>query len=181
MELTKEEKENLFSLFKEKGFEFRKTTPQKDFYVEAKMSPHRGEGGVHDLKRYRQEGDTFLYTEKIWEMVDGHLARQEEEYEVSKEMFEQELKKFPNAVKVEKTRDWFWGESEGEKISITIDSVKFNHSRDKRYFIEAEIDVEDKNKTKEIKELINRFLKEILGKNEIIESPGMFTMTVKKK
>ena len=181
VELTKEERENLFSLFKEKGFEFRKTTPQKDFYIEVKESPFRGQGGKYDYKRYREEGDTFLYTEKMWEKNGDHLVRQEKEHEVSKENFFRELKKFSGVTKLEKSRDWFGGEYAGKAVNITIDSVKFPHSRKERYFIEAEILVENKNEVKETREFLISFLKEILEKDEIIESPGMLTMTVKKK
>lgn len=47
--------------------------------------------------------------------------------------------------------------------------------------MEAEIDVDDKNKTKSTKDLINDFLKDILGKDEVIEAPGMFKMAFEKE
>ncbi|MDA8611372.1 hypothetical protein N9L18_00715 [Candidatus Pacebacteria bacterium] len=181
VELTKDEKARLIDSFKEKGFEFRKVTPQRDFYVEAKESPLYEECGRYDLKRYRDEDGELIYTAKIWELVDGHIARQEEEYSVSKEKFDSEIEKYPDAVKIEKTREWFWGEFLNQKISITIDSVKFDHSPEERYFIEAEIDVSDKNETKSTKDLINNFLKEILNKEEIEEAPGMFAMAFDKR
>lgn len=48
------------------------------------------------------------------------------------------------------------------------------------YYIEAEIDVEDKSDVIKTKNLIVSFLKFILDKDEIIESPDVFTMAFKK-
>lgn len=181
VELTQEEKDKIIDSFKERGFEFRKTTPQRDFYIEAERSPYYEQGGNYNLKRYRDEGGVCIYTAKTWEMADGHLARQEEEYEVTQDTFNEEVAKFPDAIKIEKNRDWFWGEFRGEKISITIDTVKFDHSPNTRYFMEAEIGVDDKAKTKETKDVINDFLQDILGKDDVIEAPGMFKMAFEKK
>ena len=182
VELTKEEKDNLIKSFKEKGFEFRKTTPQRDFYIKAEKSQYYDQGGEYDVKRCRDEDGELIYTAKIWEMVDGQVARQEEEYELSKEEFDAKLEEFKDTtLKIEKIREWFWGEYKDQKISITIDSVKFDHSPEERYFIEAEIDVFDKNEAKPTKTLIEDFLKEILDKDRVIEAPGMFGMAFEKK
>jgi adenylate cyclase class IV len=181
VELTKEEKQKLEKAFKERGFEFRKQTPQKDYYVEAKKSPYYDQGGKYNLRRYRDEDGELIYTAKIWEMVDEHLARQEEEYEVSREKFDEEIQKYPEAIKIEKARDWYWGKYKGQKISLTIDTVDFDHSPETRYFFEAEIDVDDKDKTKETKDLIRDFIKEVLVKEEVVEAPGMFSMAFEKK
>lgn len=175
VELTEAERLQLLELFKERGFGFKCVTPQNDFYIEAKESQYRG----FDLKRYRDENGKFIYTEKIWEMVGGEPIRKENEREVSKEEFDSAVAKFPNALIIKKDREWFYGLYEGREISITIDTVKFNHSPNVRYFIEAEITVEDKNEVMTTKELINKFLKSILGKSEIVESPGMFAMAFK--
>ncbi len=177
VEITDKEKENLITLFKEKNFPFKGTTPQNDFYTEARESPH----GSYDVKRYREEGDKFIYTEKIWEVVDNNPVRKETEHEVSKNEFASAIAQFPNAVKIKKQRDWFAANYQNTDISLTIDTVKFDHSPNTRYFIEAEIDVQDKKDVKKFKDIIIQFLKELLNKSEIIEAPGMFTMAFKKQ
>lgn len=176
VELSREEKDKLITSFKERGFSPKGVTPQNDFYIEAKESPYGG----FDLKRYRNEGGKFIYTEKTWEILEGQPIRKEDEHEVSKEEFESKVAQFPNAIAIKKDRAWFDGSYQGVKISITIDTVKFNHSLEERYFIEAEIVVEDKHEVIKTKVFIQEFLKEILEKDEIIESPGMFSMAFKK-
>ena len=178
VELSGKERIDLIERFKTRGFLAKGITPQNDFYIEAKPSPY----GRFDLKRYRQEGGRYIYTEKIWEMAGDTPARRENEYEVTREFMEAEIAKFPDAVKIKKDREWFAGNFEGTDLSITIDSVKFDHSPSMRYFIEAEIDVQDKNLVKETKKKIADFLAELLGKKgPIPESPGMFTMAMDKR
>lgn len=177
VEITENERENIIEVFKEKNFPFKGTTPQNDFYVEANKSPYGG----YDLKRYRDEGKKLIYTEKIWEMVDNAPVRKEIEHEVSKDEFASTIDQFPNAVKIKKQRDWFAASYQNTDVSITIDTVKFDHSPNIRYFIEAEIDVGDKKDVKKFKELIIEFLKELLKKSEIGEAPGMFTMAFERK
>lgn len=58
VELTLEEKQKLIVTFTREHFTSRGITPQHDVYIEAKESPHGG----FDLKRYRHEGDEYLYT-----------------------------------------------------------------------------------------------------------------------
>jgi adenylate cyclase class IV len=152
-------------------------TPQNDYYIEAKESPYGG----YNIKRYRDEGAKFIYTEKVWEKIKGQPARREEEHEVSMEEFASRVAEFPNAVKIKKDREWFAGNYKDKDISITIDSVKFDHSPEVRHFIETEIDIADKNNVAETKALIGQFLKELLGKSEIVEAPGMFSMAFNKK
>ena len=178
VELSEKERQDLIALFKKKGFESKGVTPQSDFYTEAKPSVYGG----YDLKRYRHEADKFIYTEKIWEMADDAKARKENEYEVTQEKMEAEIAQNPVVVKIIKDREWFKGTYQGSEISITIDSVKFDHSPNIRYFIEAEIDVTDKNTVKDTKRKIVDFLRELLGKKDsMIEAPGMFTMAMDKK
>ncbi len=177
VELTAEERESLLDLFKEKGFASKGVTPQNDFYIEALESPYGG----YNLKRYRDEGGELIYTEKVWEEIDGKPARKEAEREASVEEFAAQLIEFPSSLKIKKDREWFAGDHKGASISITIDSVKFDHSPAMRYFIEAEIGVKDKKDVTATKELVRNFLKGILRKAEIVESPGMFTMAFKKK
>ncbi len=176
VELTDREKIDLIKSFKDQGFGSKGSTPQNDYYIEAKESPFGGQ----DLKRYRNENGKLIYTEKIWEMEGDVKARRENEYEVSKEIFEKAIAEFPNAIKIIKDREWFDASYEGVKISVTIDSVKFDHSPSIRYFVEAEIDVKDKIEVPKTKEFIVKFLKKILNKTEMMEAPGMFTMAVKK-
>jgi adenylate cyclase class IV len=173
VELTAEEKDKLISLFKERGFLFKGVTPQSDFWPEAKESEYGG----YDIKRYRKEADKYFYTEKMWELFEGDKpVRRENEHEVTKEEYESKLIEYPSALSIKKDREWFKGSFSGTDISITIDSVKFDHSPNIRYFLEAEIGVKNKEYVAETKELIRNFLKEILNRSELFESPGMFGM-----
>lgn len=183
VELSEVEVKDLKVLFIERGFTSEGVDQQDDYYIEAKVSPvYKGSGTGYDLKRYRNESGKIIYTEKTWEMVGDTPARQEAEHEVTQDEFEVEIAKYPDAIKIKKHREWFSGSSDTlPSISITIDSVKFDHSPSMRYFIEAEITTEDINEVKDTQEKIVEFLKDILKKNEIIESPGMFTMALKKR
>lgn len=176
VELTAKEKDALVISFKERKFVSKGITPQHDLYVEAVESPYGG----FNIKRYRNETDTYIYTQKTWELIENQPIRREEERAVSQKDFESALVQFPNAIAIKKDREWFAASYKGREISVTIDTVKFNHSPNTRYFIEAEIGVEDKNEVLKTKAFIEEFLKEILGKNEIIDSPGMFTMAFKR-
>ena len=149
---------------------------QNDYYVEAKESEYGG----YDLKRYRDESGKYFYTEKVWENVNGEKVRKEIEREVLHEEFLSEVGKYPNALKIEKSRQSFVGMYEGREIHIDMDNVKFDHSPSMRYFIEAEILSENKEDVKNLKDLIIKFLKEVLEKQEIKEAEGMFKMAFKK-
>lgn len=179
VELTEEEVQNLKQTFAGRGFAAEGTDQQDDYYIEAKESTaYHG----YDLKRYRNESGKIIYTEKVWEMAGDTPARKETEHEATQEEFETAIAKYPDAIKIKKQREWFAGNSKDlPEISITIDSVKFDHSPSMRYFIEAETNTEDINEVPPLKDKIIEFLKDILGKDEVIESPGMFTMTLKKK
>jgi adenylate cyclase class IV len=177
VEITNKQREDLINLFKEKCFEFKGMTPQQDVYIQAEKSPYGG----YDLKRYRNEDGKFIFTQKTWELIDDQLARKENEHEVTKEEFETTIPQYPNAISIKKDREWFAGNYQGKDISITIDSIKFDHSQGIRYFIEGEIDIEDKTKVTETKELIKSFLKDVLKTEEIIDSPGMFMMAFEKR
>jgi len=50
-----------------------------------------------------------------------------------------------------------------------------------RYFLEAKVDVKDKNDAMKTKNLIQSFLQEVLQRPEIVEAPGMFAMAFEKK
>jgi adenylate cyclase class IV len=177
VEITEAESKQFPNQCKEHGFSFKKSTAQHDVYIEVTPSPHGG----NDVKRYRNEEGTHIYTEKIWEKAqDGTLVRREDEHEVTQEEFEREITKYPDAVHIKKERAWFKGEHGGEMISLTVDSVKFDHSPRMRYFVEAEIGVDDVEKVSETKAKIMGFLKSLLGREEMIESPGMLTMAFKK-
>jgi len=179
VELSEVEVEDLKMLFKERGFTSEGVDQQDDYYIEAKDSTvYKG----YDLKRYRNESGKIIYTEKTWEMVEDTPARKEIEREATQNEFETEVAKYPEAIKIKKQREWFSGHSGTlSSISITIDSVKFDHSPSMRYFIEAETNTDDINQVKSLKEKIVEFLKDILHKEDIVESPGMFTMAFKKK
>lgn len=177
VEITAEERDQLISLFKEKGFGFEGMIPQKDIYYESVKSPHGG----FDLKRYRQEGDSYFHTQKAWEEVEGTLARKEDEHGVTKEEFEAETAKYPDAIKIMKERETYVGNYKEQEIILCIDSVKFDHSPSVRLFIESEVLVNDKAKVKEAQALGASFLAELLGRNDFpLDQPGMFTMAFKK-
>lgn len=176
IELNKAEKDALIESLIAWTFSFVKDTDQNDYYVEAKESVYKNKGGKYDLKRYRKENDTYIYTEKTWEEVGDGVARKEIEKSVDEQEFNKKVSEFPNAIKISKTREWYIGEYEGEKISVTIDSVKFDHSDGERYFVEAEIGVEDISKVKETEEKLQSFLVSILKKDKLVVSPGMFSM-----
>lgn len=176
IELTEQEKDFLIATFAQRKFVSKGTTPQNDYYIEAKDSTYGG----HDTKRYRKEGNKYIYTEKMWELIGTERFRKEDEHEVTEEEFTTQTKAFPDAVTIIKDRAWFAGNYEGKAISFTIDTVKFKHSPGNRYFLEAEIDVSDKKDAPATKKLIESCLKELLGRTEIIEAPGMFALAFKK-
>lgn len=177
VELTSDKKNSLLEVFKERGFSSKGVTPQHDVYIEARES----EFGGFDVKRYRNEQDSFIYTEKVWQLIEGNRARKEIEHEVSREEFDAAIAQYPSAIVIKKNREWFVGRYEEREISITIDTVKFDHSPADRYFIEAEIVIDDEAEFAQTKNLIKNFLSQILEQSEIVESPGMFTMAFKKK
>ena len=177
VELKSEEKKLLIENLIAEGFEFKRLTPQNDYYVKANKSEHGG----YDLVRYRHEADKYIYTEKIWEVIDGQKARKENEHEVAKKHFDSAILQHLDAIKVIKDREWYTGKYDNKEISVTIDSVKFDHSPKMRFFVEAEIDVENSNEVAATKVLIQEFLKFILRKSELIDSPGMFMMAFEKR
>ena len=176
VEITDKERNKILEIFKQSNFPSLGITPQNDFYTTAKKSSFGG----YDIQRYREEGSKFIYTEKVWEKVDGQPIRRESEHELLKSEFISKVSAFPEALKITKDREWFTANHQGRDISITIDTVKFDHSPDTRYFIEAEIRVADKNEITPTKNLITSFLKEVLQKSEITEAPGMFTMAFER-
>ncbi len=173
IEISERQKDTLVSTFQNREYVSKGNTLQNDYYIEANVSPYGG----WDLKRYRNEAGTFIYTEKVWELIEGKQFRKETEKNVSKEEFDKALIDFPNAVKIIKDRAWY----DAGRISLTIDSVKFDHSASVRYFIEAEIGVTDKAELTKTKDEIKYFLQEILNTTELVESPGMFTMAFEAK
>ena len=175
VEISESEKKNLFTLFQKDNFIKKLLVLQNDYYVEAKESPFGG----FDLKRYRSEDDTFFYTEKIWEDVGGHKARKETEKEILQNEFDIGISKNPIVLKIQKERQSFAGTYQNNEIHIDMDSVKFDHSENMRFFIEAEILCENKQDVKSLKQQMAEFLAKSLGR-EIVESPGMFTMAFKK-
>lgn len=178
VELTAAQRETLLREFKDRGFASKTPTPQNDYYVYL-QKPSFGMG-KYNTKRYRNEAGKFLYTEKVWELIDGDPHVMEKEIEVSKEDFEKAIAQFPDALKIIKTREWFDGSHAETPISITIDSVKFDHSPAMRFFIEAEIPVEKREDAPKAKDLIKNFLKDILRTEEIKASPGMVSMAIDK-
>ena len=177
VEITAEEKEEVIASLKKSGFTERGSVAQIDCYVEAEKSPHGG----YNLKRFRNEDGKIFYTQKTWEMENGELARKEEEREASQNEFDEKLKASSHPITIKKDRKSFEGSHNDTKIHIDMDTIKFDHSSDMRYFIETEIITTEKEEVKNIREFIREFLKQLLGKSELIEAPGMFTMAFEKK
>ena len=177
VEITAEEKERVITNLKNSGFVEKDYVAQIDCYVEAEKSPHGG----YNLKRYRNEDGKIFYTQKTWEMENGELARKEEERESSQVEFDEGLKKSSHPITIKKDRQSFDGSYKDTKIHIDMDTIKFDHSSDMRYFIETEIITAQKEEVKNIREFIREFLKKLLEKSELIEAPGMFTMAFEKK
>lgn len=177
VEITEEERNSLVKSFFEKGVLSKGVKHQNNYYIEANKSPFGG----YDIKRMRDEDGTYIFTEKISEIVDGKVAKKENEHEVSKEEFEKVISGTPVIMKIVKDRESFETTYQDTDLSITIDSTKFDHSPMLRHFLEAEVIVKNKEEIHDIKELIENFLKEILGKDEIVEAPGMFAMAFEKK
>ncbi len=176
VEISEAQRSALILLFVRNDFNKKSEVLQNDYYIWAQESPY----GEYDIKRYRDEGEKFFYTEKVWENVDGQKARREVEKEISKEELDQGIKNSEVIMKIEKTRQPFVGKYKDKEIHIDMDSVKFDHSPNIRYFIEAEIVSDTNQNIKELKELMKNFLKESLGKEDIVESPGMFVMASRK-
>ena len=174
-EISSDQKKKLKLALEDKGFKFGETVTLNDYYFEAKESIHGG----YDLKRYRREGDKYFYTEKIWHKTGETLARKEDEHEVTKEEFEAEISKYTEAIKILKDRDYYKGKINEDIVTVVIDNVKFNHSKDMRYFFEAEVVVKDIEQVKEKKDFIRGFMSGLLGVSEFIDAPGMFTMAIK--
>jgi adenylate cyclase class IV len=177
VEITKKERAELITLFKKSSFVDEGINLQNDFYVEVKNSAFGG----FDFKRYRTEGKKALYTQKIWEKINGINTRKETEKEISVSELVSEIDRYPDCLKISKERKSFSGKYKEQEIHIDMDSVKFSHSPEVRYFIEAEVLTDEKEKVEKLRELVAAFLKESLGRNEIIESPGMFDMAFYKK
>jgi len=176
-EITAQEKEQVVANLIKSGFSEKSSVAQIDCYVEADKSPHGG----YNLKRYRNENGKIFYTRKTWEMENGELARKEEEREASQNEFDEGLKASTHPITIKKDRQSFEGSYKDTKIHIDMDTIKFDHSSDVRYFIETEIITAQKEEVKNIREFIRDFLKQLLGKSELTEAPGMFTMAFEKK
>jgi hypothetical protein len=176
IEITSEQESLVVTELTNRSFVSEEVFPINDFFIEAKKSEHGG----YDLKRYRQEGNAYIFTEKTWEKKDGMLARKEDEYEVSKEQFESVIAQHPEAIKIIKNRKEFHGNFEEKDITVAIDHVHFDHSPNTRFFIEGEILVPAIEEVEASRAFIKRFLLDLLGLDDVIESPGMFTMAMKK-
>lgn len=176
VEVTEAERAALDGRFRAGGFVTGEPLSINDHYVVAVDSPFGG----YDLERYRDAGSKIFYTAKSWEKVGDGLARREIEREVTRGEFEAALAGYPNPVTIKKTRQPFSGAWQGHEIHVDMDSVKFDHSPAVRHFIEAELITADAAEVANLKEVVRGFLREALGRDEIKEAWGMFTMALKK-
>lgn len=173
VEINKEERDRLVEILHQDGFTSRDTITQNDYYVEV---AHLDSGG-YDFKRYRDEGKVCFYTEKVWE----NGKRREDEHEISKADLLIALERYPNALRIQKDRMSWNGSYQHTKMHIDMDSVKFDHSPEMRYFIEAEVLTENGEEVPILRDLIISFLKTLIGRDDIAESPGMFNMVFNRK
>lgn len=176
VEVTAEERDAFITQLNNNGFIETGVVTQHDHYIEAKKSPH---GGT-DVKRCRDENGTYIYTEKVWELIDNEPVRKEDEHVMSQEEFDTAVQEADNKISIKKDRLSFEGIYDDKKINVDMDSIKFDHSSSIRYFVEAEIITANKEDVKTIKELLEKFLRQMLEKAELVEAPGMFTMAFEK-
>ncbi len=178
IEVSEKERERLLRLFAERGFADRGITPQEDYYVRATPSKY----GAFDVERFRTEPGKIFYTKKVWEVENGKPIRREDEREATTEEFEEAKRRYPEALKIRKDRHWFAAQPEGRSVSLTIDSVKFDHSPSFRHFMEAEIDVRDRGEVEATKNFLRGFIADLINlpPAAVKEAAGMFAMAHKK-
>lgn len=178
VEITRDEREKLVALFRARGYRERPLVMQEDAYIEAKKSPFGG----YDHKRYRKEGDRIIYTEKSWEDAPGGgRARREIERDADEEERAGALSLCAAPIIIRKERLSFEGEHDGRAMHIDMDSVAFSHSPDERCFIEAELIARTKDDVSRFEDAVWSFLRDALGRDDLVESPGMFTMAFEKR
>lgn len=181
VELTEAQRLKLLKEFTWFGFVDKGIIPQQDYYTKAVLSQY-GDPKAFDIERYRSEGGEFIYTKKDWEIENGEPVRREDEHEVTQQEFDLAVANHPDALKIIKDRHSFKASFEGTNISLSIDSVKFDHSSSIRHFMEPEIIIEDKTKVPETKEFLRRFVVFLMDipASQVVEAPGMFAMAFKK-
>ena len=179
VELTETQRLELLQKFLGLCFIDMGVVSQQDYYTKAVLSQY-GDPKAFDIERYRSEGGEFFFTKKDWEVEGGNPVRKEDEREITRMEFDSAVASHPSALKIIKDRHWFKASFEGTGISLSIDSVKFDHSPSVRHFMEPEILVEDRAKVPETKEFLRRFVSFLLDTPQIIEAPGMFAMAFKK-
>ena len=179
VEVTEAKRLELLQKFLELCFVDMGVVSQQDYYTKAVLSQY-GDPKAFDIERYRSEGGEFFFTKKDWEVEGGKPVRKEDEREITQGEFDSAVADQPNALKIVKDRHWVKASFEGVDISLSIDSVKFDHSPSVRHFMEPEILVEEKAKVPETKEFLRRFVSFLLGTPQIVEAPGMFAMAFKK-
>jgi hypothetical protein len=181
VEITDAQLVLLLAACQARGFLDKGVVRQSDYYTKAVLSQH-GTPPAYDIERYRSEGHKFFYTKKDWDLAHGVPVRKEEEREVTKEELDKAVAEHPDLLKIVKDRHWFDAFFEGKDISLSIDSVKFDHSPAIRHFVEPEILVLDKAMVQKTRELLRRFIADLLGISTaaVVEAPGMFAMAFKK-
>ncbi|MDB5244358.1 MAG: hypothetical protein JWN18_228 [Parcubacteria group bacterium] len=181
VEHTENQRLELLQKFLELCFVDNGVVSQQDRYTKAVLSQY-GDPKAFDIERYRSEDSKFFFTKKDWEVEGGKPVRKEDEREITRREFDVAIAGHPNALKIIKDRHRFKASFEGIDISLSIDSVKFDHSPSVRHFMEPEILVEDKARVQETKEFLRRFVSFLLDipTSQIVEAPGMFAMAFKK-
>jgi adenylate cyclase class IV len=182
IEITGAQLRQLIKSCQTRGFLDKGVVPQADYYTQAVKSQH-GDPQAFDIERYRSEAGKFIYTRKVWEALKGSdPIRREGEHEITEQEFQIAVAAHPQALKIVKDRHRFDASFGGREISLSVDSVKFDHSPEVRHFVEPEILVADKAKVPETREFLRRFIAGLLGMgvDQIEEAPGMFAMAFKK-
>ncbi len=177
VEITEAEREALMDNLRQKGFSEEPEVSQDSVYVDTTESSKGGDGP----ERYRREGNRFFHTRKILEKVGNSMACREIQREISQSEYMDVVLKNPEAVRVPKQRNSFSGKYQGQNVHIDMDSVKFKHSPSIRFFVEAEIITNDEGRVEILEKFVQQTLKDLLGRSDLVRSPGIYGMAKNQK
>lgn len=132
--------------------------------------------GGWDFLRLRRKGKYYFSTLKQWELVEGKKTRRETEQEIPENEF---LQSHPNArVVMQKTRISFRGSHQGHPLVLDLDTLTL--SSGKRYFVEAEIVVENPHAIALAEQQIDKWFIEFLGISDQMQAPTMLDIALQE-
>lgn len=167
VELTDQEvvrvKDSLLAI----GFEYVSHDTLQEYYLTKDPSPLGG----WDFERLRVVSNhTFLYTVKKWvQDKNGNAVRLEDEKSISQEDFTQLTNK-GYALHYTKEREDFKGTIDGNKMTVSIDTLVLDNQ--KKYFLECEIIVEQE-KSHDAREFLKNWMQSTLKVSTLHEAPSM--------